>query len=125
MTGNAFLDAYRVTNDRKWAERAWLELLVRFVHLPSYSYTTYIILITNPYPKTASGNNPAIYWGPAGDNWNTIHFLDTAELSLAFSYGYDWFYDAWNTTQRTLIREAIVNLALLPGLAVCTHIPSN
>src|SRR5947209_270811 len=50
---------YRMTGEKKYAERAWSELKA------------------------------------AGDfkDWNTRHFLDTAEMSHAFGIGYDWFYD--------------------------------
>jgi hypothetical protein len=45
-----FAYAYRLSNDTKWVDRAWLEL------------------------QTASGNTTQ-YFGNAPDNWNSIHFL--------------------------------------------------
>jgi hypothetical protein len=49
-------------------------------------------------------------------DWNTRHFLDTAEMSHAFGIGYDWFYDYWTPEQRAFIRNAIVEKGLKPAL---------
>lgn len=35
---------------------------------------------------------------------------------MAFSYAYDWLYDAWNTTERNAIRHSMVELGLKKGL---------
>lgn len=51
-------------------------------------------------------------------DWNPRHFLDTAEMAHAFAIGYDWLYHAWTPEQRTLIREALVQKALLPAQGV-------
>ena len=50
-------------------------------------------------------------------DWDSRHFLNTAELVTAFALAYDWLYDAWTPEQRAAIRGAIVNLGLRPGLA--------
>lgn len=47
-------------------------------------------------------------------NWDPAHFLDTAEMTHAVAVGYDWF--PWSSDQRSVIREAIVNLGLKPAL---------
>jgi len=49
-------------------------------------------------------------------DWNPRHFLDTSEMTHAFAIAYDWLYDMWSTEQRRLIREAIVQKGLEPGL---------
>ena len=49
-------------------------------------------------------------------DWNPRHFLDTAEMTHAFAVGYDWLYDRWMDEQRRLLREAIVELGLKPGM---------
>lgn len=49
-------------------------------------------------------------------HWNPGHFLDTAEMLMAFAIGYDWFYDEWNNDQRAFIRNAIVTKGLQPAL---------
>lgn len=85
--------AWRMTNDTKWSDRAWLEL------------------------QTASGNNSDIEFGVTPTRWNAEHFLDLAEFTLAFAYGYDWFYDAWTDDQRNAIMWSIINLGLNFGLA--------
>ncbi|MBI4975941.1 MAG: heparinase II/III family protein [Spirochaetes bacterium] len=42
----------------------------------------------------AAGNFP---------DWNTNHYLDTAEMMHAFAIGYDWLYNSLSATQRTFI----------------------
>jgi len=49
-------------------------------------------------------------------DWNPSHFLDTAEMTLAVSIGYDWLYDEWSEEQRTQLQQAIVNLGLQQAL---------
>ncbi|SGY78606.1 BQ5605_C008g04899 [Microbotryum silenes-dioicae] len=87
--------AYRMTNDTKWVNRTWTEVL------------------------TAAGNSTTgQYFGITGDNWNSVHFLDVAEFTAAFAIAYDWLYDAWTEEQRTAIRWSITNLGLSYGLKV-------
>ena len=50
-------------------------------------------------------------------DWNPSHFLDTAEMTAAFAVGYDWLYDELDAPSRNLIRRAIVEKGLQPGLA--------
>ncbi|KAM0750669.1 hypothetical protein T439DRAFT_289176 [Meredithblackwellia eburnea MCA 4105] len=85
--------AYKISNDTKWVDRAWLEL------------------------QTAAGNSTTGQsFGTAPDNWNTQHFLDVGEFTAAFGLGYDWFYDAWTQDQRTAIMWSIINLGLRYGI---------
>lgn len=51
-------------------------------------------------------------------DWNPSHFLDTAEMTAAFSLGYDWLFQAWSEDQKRVIREAILTLGLRPGQAI-------
>ncbi|KAG9791616.1 hypothetical protein KCU88_g963, partial [Aureobasidium melanogenum] len=83
--------AYRLTNDTKYVDRAWLEL------------------------QHAAGNGTE-YFGRPNDNWNSRHFLDTAEFTAAFAFGYDWLYDAWNDTQRNALMWSIIELGLQKGI---------
>ena len=48
-------------------------------------------------------------------DWNPSHFLDTAEMTTAFAFGYDWLFDELDASSRDLIRRAIVEKALQPG----------
>ncbi|MBP3592033.1 MAG: heparinase II/III family protein [Clostridia bacterium] len=41
------------------------------------------------------------------ENWNPRHFLDTAELSAAFAFGYDWLYDYLTEERRAVLRDAM------------------
>ncbi|MGZ5543555.1 MAG: heparinase II/III domain-containing protein [Limisphaerales bacterium] len=76
---------YRLTGEKKFAERAWAEL-------------------------KAAGEFK---------DWNSRHFLDTAEMTHGFGIGYDWFYDYWTPEQRTFLRRAIVEKGL--NLALGLH----
>lgn len=49
-------------------------------------------------------------------DWNPRHFLDTAEMTHAFAIGYDWLYQVWTPEQRDVLRTAIVEMGLEPGL---------
>ncbi|HID23064.1 MAG TPA: DUF4962 domain-containing protein, partial [Planctomycetaceae bacterium] len=51
-------------------------------------------------------------------DWNPRHFLDTAEMTTALAIGYDWLFDVLTAEQRELIRKAIIDLGLNPGLKV-------
>lgn len=88
--------AYKLSNDTRWVDRTWRELIV------------------------ASGNDTTQYFGEAGDNWNTGHFLDVAEFTEAFAIAYDWMYDAWTAEQRDAIAWSIINLGLNYGLTAYT-----
>jgi hypothetical protein len=50
-------------------------------------------------------------------DFNPRHFLDTAEMTHALAIAYDWLYDTWTVEQRAVIRRAMVQLGLKPGLA--------
>ena len=49
-------------------------------------------------------------------DWNPDHFLDTAEMTYAFALGYDWLYNHWTEDQRRVLRKAIIEKGLTPGL---------
>jgi len=49
-------------------------------------------------------------------DWNPSHFLDTAEMTNAFAIAYDWLYNDLTSSQRDLIRSAIVSKGLKPAL---------
>ena len=48
----------------------------------------------------------------AFSDWNPSHFLDTGEMSLAVSIGYDWLYADLPEALRAEIREALVRKSL-------------
>ncbi|GAA96245.1 hypothetical protein E5Q_02909 [Mixia osmundae IAM 14324] len=84
--------AWKMSNDTKWADRAWQEVLV------------------------ASGNSSDQYFGNTGDNWNSQHFLDVGEFTAAFGMAYDWFHDAWTAEQLDATMWSIITLGLQYGL---------
>ncbi|HKE21552.1 MAG TPA: heparinase II/III family protein [Bryobacteraceae bacterium] len=49
-------------------------------------------------------------------DWNPSHFLDTAEMTYAFSVAYDWLYSDWTAAQRKIMREAILTHGFAPGM---------
>ncbi|MDO8358743.1 MAG: heparinase II/III family protein [Devosia sp.] len=51
-------------------------------------------------------------------DWNPSHFLDTAELCLAVSIGYDWLHDRLSPEQRDVIAGALIDKAITPSLDV-------
>ncbi|MCL1951986.1 MAG: heparinase II/III family protein [Oscillospiraceae bacterium] len=48
-------------------------------------------------------------------DWHPAHFLDTAEMALAVSVGYDWFFDFLTPAQKDLLAKTVFNYALTPG----------
>ena len=49
------------------------------------------------------------------EDWNPAHFLDTAEILMGISLGYDWLYHELTPAERTAIRTAIVEKGLKPA----------
>lgn len=87
----AWAYAYRMTRDKKWSDRAYRELSV------------------------AAGNTSTPF-GNGDQRWNPQHFLDTAEMTAAYAFAYDWMYDAWTQEQQANIRDWIVTFGLQQGL---------
>ncbi len=50
------------------------------------------------------------------DDWCNSHFLATAEMSLAVSIGYDWFFDYLDDGQKTLLSEKTWEYAIESAL---------
>jgi hypothetical protein len=95
MRIKAFAYVYRMTNDTKWVDRAWVEI------------------------QNAAGNGTTPF-GPAVDKWNTVHFLDTAEFCAGYGIAYDWLYDVWTEEQKSQMRSTLLLYGLQPGLSVFT-----
>ncbi|KIJ46453.1 hypothetical protein M422DRAFT_46181 [Sphaerobolus stellatus SS14] len=83
--------AWRLTNDTAWPNRAWSQL------------------------QDAAGNGTQDF-GTAGDNWNSLHFLDVGEMTAAYAIAYDWMNDFWSDDQKNAIMWSILNLGLEKGL---------
>ena len=49
-------------------------------------------------------------------DWNPSHFLDTAELCLAVSIGFDWLYHQLTPNQREEITTALIEKGVEPSL---------
>jgi hypothetical protein len=49
-------------------------------------------------------------------DWNPSHFLDVAEMTAAMALGYDWLFDSLSPEDRAVIRAAIIEKGLKPGL---------
>lgn len=52
----------------------------------------------------------------AFDDWNPSHFLDVAEMTNALAIGYDWLFADLTAEERAVIRAAIVEKGLKPGV---------
>lgn len=50
------------------------------------------------------------------DDWCTSHFLATAEMALAVSIGYDWFYDYLDDDFKSLLAEKVFDYAISSAL---------
>lgn len=50
------------------------------------------------------------------DDWCTSHFLATAEMALAVSIGYDWFFDYLGDEQKALLAETTAEYAIIPAI---------
>jgi len=83
---------YRLTQDTRWADRAYREIQ----HVTSPEFQD---------PDNAEQDQ----------KWNPMHFLDTAEFSAAFGIAYDWFYDIWSDAQKTAIRDSLIRFGLNHG----------
>lgn len=49
-------------------------------------------------------------------DWNPSHFLDTAEMTMAFAVGIDWFASYWDEEQLSELTTAVVKQGLQPAL---------
>ena len=49
-------------------------------------------------------------------DWSPSHFLDTAEMTMAVSIGYDWLYNDLPEKSKLVIKEAILKKGLEPSL---------
>ncbi|KAF9244547.1 chondroitin AC/alginate lyase [Melanogaster broomeanus] len=95
----AFSYAYRMTNDTTWVDRTWTEL------------------------KNAAGNLTGGWGSDNSTRWNPVHFLDTAELTVAYAIAYDWLYDQWTSDQLESIRFTMIEYGLNNGIIAYT--PAN
>jgi hypothetical protein len=50
------------------------------------------------------------------DNWNPSHFLDTAEMTAALAFGYDWLYHQLDEVSLQIIKTSIIEKGLKPGM---------
>ncbi len=51
------------------------------------------------------------------DDWCTGHFLATAEMALAVSVGYDWFYGYLSQEQKDILASKTLEYAIEPALS--------
>jgi hypothetical protein len=51
------------------------------------------------------------------DDWCTSHFLATADMALAVSIGYDWFYDYLTAEQKDYLAATTYDYAIKPALS--------
>ncbi len=49
-------------------------------------------------------------------DWNPSHFLDVAEMCTSLAIGYDWLYETLSDEDKEIIRTALIEKGLKPGL---------
>lgn len=49
-------------------------------------------------------------------DWDPSNFLNTADIAMTVSIGYDWVYDTLSTDQRSTLEQAIISKAFTPAL---------
>ncbi|KAJ5919075.1 hypothetical protein N7466_010018 [Penicillium verhagenii] len=49
-------------------------------------------------------------------DWDPSDYMDTADIAMTVSLGYDWIYDTLTVAHRKKIQAAIIELAFLPAL---------
>lgn len=49
-------------------------------------------------------------------DWNSAHFLDTAEMAHAFAIGHDWLYGYWSSLRRATMLTAVESKAFAPAI---------
>ena len=69
------------------------------------------------YPHFAERARMELLAVAAFPDWNPSHFLDVAEMTNAVAIGYDWLFDVLSADDKAILRRAIVEKGLLPGLA--------
>jgi hypothetical protein len=90
------------------------EALKRIFYL-SYAYR---ITYEMKYVERASKELLAI---SAFSDWNSSHFLDVAEMTMAAAIGYDWLYYDLSPDSRNIIKNAIVEKGLKPSLLTANN----
>lgn len=58
-------------------------------------------------------------------DWNPYHFLDTAEMMRAVATGYDWLYNYMSVSDRTKVREALVDMGLKQIIEDYNNVPGR
>jgi hypothetical protein len=93
-----------------------LRLLATSRQVMNRMYILGLLHHLDPQPKYAQRAWQELEAAAHFQDWNTRHFLDTAEMTHAFAIGYDWFYDSWTPEQRAVLRGAMLEKGLTPAL---------
>lgn len=89
-------------------------LAVSYEVLTRVYYLSYMYRITGQ-EKYAERAEEELLAVSAFEDWNPSHFLDVAEMTMAFAIGYDWLYDYLSEESKSIIRTAIVEKAFIPS----------
>jgi hypothetical protein len=52
-------------------------------------------------------------------DWNPAHFLDVAEMACALALGYDWLHAQLTPAERVIIKQALLDKALVFARSAC------
>jgi hypothetical protein len=72
----------------------------------------YLLLERRDYLERAKQELLAVRDYP---HWNPSHFLDTAELCVAFAIGLEWLREELSERERDCLQEALLQKGVLPG----------
>ncbi|TVY07751.1 heparinase II/III domain-containing protein [Paenibacillus cremeus] len=78
-----------------------------------YKLTGEKAYLDRAWGELSTVSDPALF-----PDWHPIHFLDTAEMTMAAAVGYDWLYSDLSEDQRNTLRTAIMENGLKPALSV-------
>ncbi len=92
-------------------------LLTQSRHCVERVYVFATLFLLQPEPRWLDGVRQNLRSAANFPNWNPSHFLDVAEMTHAFAIAYDWLHAALSADDREVIRQAIVQHGLLPGIA--------
>jgi len=78
----------------------------------------YLLTGDEKYARRGIGEMTALAAFP---DWNPAHFLDVAEMTMAFAVGYDWFYPALSQEQRQHFAQVLLTKGLRPSYGEAAH----
>ena len=110
LRAKLYLDKSPITDNADW--NTWRETLARvYIFGFCYRYTG--------EDQYAQALRKVLLTAAQFTNWHAdSSFLDTAEMTHAIALGYDWLYHDLSVAERDIIRQALLQKGLQPGMEV-------